>query len=387
MSAAQNQFIDSVQQFFNEKVSKKGNANLDIYPKKNWPVDIECVWNYNEISLKRVSKRWEGDEMISIRDVAKMAGVSPATVSRVMNGTAKVDEAKRQRVLQVIEETGFKPNEAARTLYKKSANTIGVILPNIQNPFFSEMAKAIEQETYKRGYRLMLCSSDNDPEKEKNSIDLLNRMNADGIILLTNRSGLKEYVEHCTIPVVILDREVQAKNQIACIKSNHYKGGRLAMEHLLECGCKNIVNLRGLQTLSSAQERFEGYLDVCMEQKIVPQYIECRYGFQAGLEKTEELLKLYPDVDGIIAGNDMVAISAYKVLTKNGYRVPEDVQIVGYDDVTLASLVTPELTTIAQPIFEMGTVTANVLIDYIEKKPIKDNYHFDVELIKRETTK
>ena len=201
--------------------------------------------------------------MISIREVAKMAGVSPSTVSRVMNGTAKVNEEKRQRVLNVIKETGFKPNEAARTLYKKSAKIIGVILPNIQNPFFNEMAQAIEEEAYRRGYRMMLCNSNNNLDKEKNNIELLSRMNADGIILLTNQGGIRETIEKCKVPVVILDREVQADNQVACIRSDHYKGGMLAAEHLIRCGCRRIVNMRGDQALSSARDRFEGYLDVC----------------------------------------------------------------------------------------------------------------------------
>ena len=324
--------------------------------------------------------------MISIREVAKMAGVTPSTVSRVMNGTAKVNEEKRQRVLNVIKETGFKPNEAARTLYKKSAKIIGVILPNIQNPFFNEMAQAIEEEAYRRGYRMMLCNSNNNLDKEKNNIELLSRMNADGIILLTNQGGIRETIEKCKVPVVILDREVQADNQVACIRSDHYKGGMLAAEHLIRCGCRRIVNMRGDQALSSARDRFEGYLDVCRKYEMVPRYVDCRYSFREGLKKSEEILKLYPDVDGIIAGNDMVAVSVYKTLSKKGYRVPEDIQLIGYDNINLSELVTPELTTVAQPISRMGETSAKVLIDYVENKKISDNYHFDVELIQRDTT-
>ena len=124
--------------------------------------------------------------MTSIRDVAKLAGVSPSTVSRVMNGTAKVDEEKMQRVLNAISETGFKPNEVARSLFKKSSRIIGVIAPDIENPFFTEMARSIEGEAYARGYRMTLCYSENKPEKEKESIRMLSRMNADGIILMYN---------------------------------------------------------------------------------------------------------------------------------------------------------------------------------------------------------
>ncbi len=325
--------------------------------------------------------------MISIREVASLAGVSPATVSRVINGTAKVDEIKKQRVQQVIAETGFKPNEAARTLYKKSAHLIGVIVPNIENPFFNEMAKAIENEAYERGYRLTLCSSNDDTEKEKNSIELLSRMNADGIILLTSEDEILEKVKDARIPVVVLDRTVKHKNEVASITSDNYEGGRLGMEHMLECGCKNIVAMRGPQNVSSGRDRFRGYLDVCKERDVKVQYVDCSYDYEDGLVRTEELLKQFPDVDGIIAANDMAAISAYKVLTRHGKKVPEDVQLIGFDNIMMSRLMTPELTTVAQPIAEMGAKAAQILIDHIEGKEVPQKNIFEVKLINRETTK
>lgn len=325
--------------------------------------------------------------MISIREVAKLAGVSPSTVSRVMNGTANVNDEKRQKVEKVISETGFKPNEAARTLYKKSAHIIGVIVPNIENPFFNAMAKAIEEEAYNNGYRLTLCNSDNNLEKEKNSIELLGRMNADGIILLTNQEGLSEEIRQCKIPVVAIDRQVKISNEVACIESNHYMGGRAAMEHLIACGCKNIVNMQAPQDLSSARQRYQGYLDVCKEHGITPCSVPCKYAFQDGLKQTEFLLEKYPKTDGILAANDMVAISAYKVLHKMGRRVPEDVQVIGFDNINLSSLVTPEITTVAQPIQEMGTAAVTILLDYLNGKTVEKRNVFDVELIVRETTR
>lgn len=325
--------------------------------------------------------------MISIREVAKLAGVSPSTVSRVMNGTANVNDEKRQKVEKVILETGFKPNEAARTLYKKSAHIIGVIVPNIENPFFNAMARAIEQEAYVNGYRLTLCNSDNNLEKEKNSIELLGRMNADGIILLTNQEGLSEEIRQCRIPVIAIDRQVRISNEVACIESDHYAGGRIAMEHLISCGCRHIVNMQAPQELSSARKRYQGYLDVCREHGITPRSIPCRYAFEDGMKQTELLLEQYPDTDGILAANDMVAISAYKVLHKKGIRVPEDIQIIGFDNINLSSLVTPEITTVAQPIQEMGTKAVHILLDYLDGRQVEKRNIFDVELIVRETTR
>lgn len=325
--------------------------------------------------------------MISIREVAKLAGVSPATVSRVMNGTANVDEVKKQRVLKVIQETGFKPNEAARTLYKKSAHLIGVIVPNIENPFFNEMAKAIEGKAYERGYRMTLCSSNDDIEKEKNSIELLGRMNADGIILLTNEEEIFEKIADAKIPVVVLDRMVRHKNEVASIIADNYEGGRITMEHMLCSGCENIVAMRGPQNVSSGRDRYRGYLDVCKERGVKAQYVDCTYDYEEGLKKTEEILKTFPDVDGIIAANDMVAISAFKVLTRHGKAVPEDVQLIGFDNIKISGLLTPELTTVAQPIARMGARAAQILIDHIEGKKVPQKNIFEVKLLNRETTK
>ena len=325
--------------------------------------------------------------MVSIREVAKLANVSPATVSRVMNGTARVDEEKKQRVERVIEETGFRPNEVARSLYKKSAHIIGIIVPNIENPFFNEMARVIEGEAYKKGYRLTLCNSNDDSEKEIDNINLLNRMNADGIILLTNADRITDGIKKCTIPVIIMDREVKLKNEIALIQSDHYTGGKLAVEHLLDCGCRNIVYLCGPLKLSSAKSRQKGYLDVCSERGITPQYLEGEYSYEAGLKLTETLLERYPDVDGIMAANDMVAVSIYKVLSGRGYRVPEDIQLIGFDNIKLSELVTPAITTIEQPIAKMGKTAVKELIAYIEGRQIQKRNIFDVKLIQRETTK
>ena len=196
--------------------------------------------------------------MTSIRDVAKLAGVSPSTVSRVMNGTAKVDEEKMQRVLNAISETGFKPNEVARSLFKKSSRIIGVIAPDIENPFFTEMAKSIEGEAYARGYRMTLCYSENKPEKEKESIRMLSRMNADGIILMTNNEEIDAEVKDCGIPVVVVDRRIHAEGELAFVEADHYEGGKLAARHLIQCGCRNIVNISGTTEVFQCQRQISG---------------------------------------------------------------------------------------------------------------------------------
>ena len=325
--------------------------------------------------------------MVSIREVAKKAGVSPATVSRVINGTAKVDPIKRDLVLAAIDETGFKPNELARALSKRSSKIIGVIVPNIENAFFGELARAIEEEAYQNNYRILLCNSQNNTEKELLNIQTLNQLNAEGIIIMTNSENLASQIGKCKIPFVILDREIEGLDEIACIEADHYKGGRLAMEHLLKCGCKNIVCMRGPQKYSSGQLRFKGYLDVCGENGLPEQWLDCDYDYEEGLRVTKELLEQYPDADGILACNDMVAIAAYKVLLEKGIRVPEDVQLMGFDNIRFSRLFAPEFSTVIQPIREMGILAARVIVDYANGEPIRKENVFDVSLVERQTTR
>lgn len=325
--------------------------------------------------------------MASIREVAKLAGVSPSTVSRVMNNTANVDEEKKQRVLAAIEETGFQPNELARALFKKSSKIIGVIVPTIENPFFNELAKAIEEEAYQKGFRILLCNSNDDAEKEKMNVQMLTQMNADGLIIMTNSDKTGPVIEECKLPVVVLDRMLAGNGGIAHIESDHYKGGILATEHLLECGCKNIVCMRAPQELSSGKKRYQAYKDVCTKYGIEEQIIDCKYSYTAGLDAAEEILHKYPNVDGIIANNDMVAISVYKVLQKAGYRVPEDVQLIGFDNIRFSKLVTPEISTIAQSTKKMGKLAVEIIINHINGVPFKKDNTLSVSLVERQTTR
>lgn len=325
--------------------------------------------------------------MVSIKDVAKKAGVSPATVSRVINGTANVDPIKKELVLAAIDETGFKPNELARALFKKSSRIIGVIVPNIENAFFGELARAIEEEAYQNNYRILLCNSQNDTRKELLNIQTLNQLNADGIIIMTNSENLASQMGQCKVPFVILDRKISGLNEIAVIEANHYKGGRMAMEHLLECGCQNIVCMRGPQKYSSGQQRFIGYQDVCRKYGLPEQWLDCDYDYEEGLYVAENLLEKYPDVDGILACNDMVAIATYKILLEKGLRVPEDVQLMGFDNIRFSRLFAPEFSTIIQPITEMGRLATQVIVCHANGEVFQKENMFDVSLVERQTTK
>ena len=325
--------------------------------------------------------------MISIREVARLAGVSASTVSRVINGTAKVEPEKKARVLQVIEETGFVPNEVARTLFRKSAKTIGLIVPSIRNPYFTELASHIDAYALQSGFRPFLCNTGYDPEKEKAAVQMLVSMNADAIIVTSCSEHLQETLNNCPIPVVALDAALYGTDVEACIYCDYYEGGRMSTEYLIEKGCQNIVCIKGPQHRYSARARYQGYLDVCRERNLPEQTVDCDYDFDRGIAMTEELLRKYPDVDGIIACNDIVAISTYKVLYKKNMSVPEQVQLIGFDDISFASLLSPELTTICQPIKEMAEKAVELVVNNELTGMTGGKFIFPDALAARQTTK
>ena len=324
--------------------------------------------------------------MINIREVAKLAGVSPATVSRVINGTAKVSAEKRARVLEAISATDFVPNEVARSLYRKSAKLIGLIIPSITNPYFTQVASIIERLAEENGYRVFLCDVGDDVEDEQAAIQTLVSMNADGIIIAATNEAIAPYLDMCQVPVVAIDSVLDTQKAEGFVLCDYYGGGRMAMEHLIECGCQKIVCIKGPERVLSARDRFQGYLDVCKERGIEVNTVSCDYDFHAGLAMTEELLEKFPDVDGIIACNDIVAISTYKVLHKRGIPVPRQIQLVGFDDVSMSSLISPELTTICQPLEAMAEKAISLIAnrELVRLKGVK--FVFPVTLTKRETT-
>ena len=325
--------------------------------------------------------------LVHISDIARMAGVSSATVSRVINGTAKVSGEKAKRVEKAIRETGFKPNEIARSLYKKSSRLIGYIVPSILNIFLNEIGRAVEDEAFRNGYKMILCNSDENPEKEAAYINMLTGMNADGIIITANNEHLDEEIRNCPIPIVALDKNIGAR-YTASVQSDNYTGGRIATEHLIECGCKKIVLMRGPQQYSSSQQRFLGYVDVCNEHQMQPLFVNSQYSYDAGIRSSFELFERYPDADGILASSDMVAFALYKVLSEQGRQIPDDVMIVGYDNIGLSRLMIPALTTVSQPIEEIGRLCAKLIIEQTERGEIEKRENIlPVTLEIRQTTK
>jgi len=326
--------------------------------------------------------------MATIRSVAKLAGVSVATVSRVLNQRGYVHIETEKKVLKAIKELNYTPSIVARSLNNKKTNTIGLILPDITNPFFPELARAIEDVMQIYGYTVVLCNSDGSVEKEQEYIDILKQKYIDGIIISTSNFVIDQEL-FSQIPIVTLDRHVTSE-KIPSVEGGNYEGAKLATEFLLSTGCKHIAHLQGPETIRNARERRDGYIDVlkakgCFDGNLI---VAADYDIKKATKVTFELLERDSSIDGIFAGNDLMAIGALKAIQMHGLRVPDDISVIGFDGIALGEMIYPELTTIAQPIYDMGAIAARILVKLIEEVPLESTHHkLDAQLVERRTTR
>lgn len=329
--------------------------------------------------------------MATIRDVAKLAEVSVSTVSRVLNKNGYVNKETEQKVLQAIELLQYEPNAVARGLAGKKTRTMALILPDITNPFFPELARAVEDVARTYGYTVILCNSDDQGEKEKSYIEVLKKKYIDGIIIASNtisEDDLKR-MKVKDMPLVVLDR---APSNLACsvVCSKNVEGAKMAVRHLLQAGCKKIGHIYGPQDLITAKERLLGYegsvkeFDWFTPSLMIPGFFDMDGGKQA----VADLLARHPDVDGIFVGNDVMAVGVLKALHRMGIRVPDQIALCGFDGISITRMTEPELSTIAQPIYDMGALATRILIKKIEGLPVEDRiYELDVNLVVRDSSK
>ncbi|WP_147803701.1 LacI family DNA-binding transcriptional regulator [Alkalicoccus halolimnae] len=322
--------------------------------------------------------------MPTIKDVAKQAGVSVATVSRVLNKKGYVSKEAEKAVSAAIKKLDYRPNAVARSLYHKTSGMIGLVLPDISNPFFPELARAVEDVALAYGYTVVFCNTDEEVEKEQKYFEALKQKYVDGIILSTSSQEQEAY-HQLDLPLVALDR-ILGEN-IPTVVSENRKGAELAATHLLDNGCRHLAHLRGPEGVGPADERYEGFMEVVRREKIP--YIIKNAGFdmEKAKQTTLKLIRSNPSIDGIFAGSDITAAGAMHALAILGKKVPDDVKVIGFDGIPLGSMLVPGLTTIEQPIYKMGALAARLLIKQIEKNPHDKIYHeLPVKLIVRGTT-
>jgi DNA-binding LacI/PurR family transcriptional regulator len=320
-----------------------------------------------------------------MRQVAERAGVSPATVSRVLNGRDNVRADYRARVLEVVAELDYRPNRLARNLRRQRADMIGVIVSDIENPHFSESVRAVEDAAYRRGYRVLLCNTDETADKQSAYLQMLAQERVLGVILSPSDPGDDEIAQllDLGIPVVALDREVDDRRADAVVADN-VEAARIATEHLVAAGHERVGLIAGPPDVETGAERLQGYREAMEAAGLEPLVASGRFRIDDGRRATYELLGADPRPTALVAGNNLTAIGALKALREAELEVPGQMALVAVDDPFWAELIEPPLTTVAQPVRAMAHRAMSFLLERIEGKRIEARREvFGVELRRR----
>ncbi|HZG73451.1 MAG TPA: LacI family DNA-binding transcriptional regulator [Chondromyces sp.] len=323
--------------------------------------------------------------MATIKDVAKAAEVSVATVSRVLNGNGYVNEETKKRVESAIHQLKYTRNEVARSLFKGESRLIGLLLPDIANPFFPELARGVEDEIQEQGFRLLFGNCDENEKKESEYIQTFIQNQVMGIISATHPSGKGTY-DDLPIPTVFLDRTFDGKYSVF---ADGREGGRIAAREIVKRNSKRITILKGPSHIHTAQERFQGALEVLSISNVDFHVMSTdSFSFPEAEKWAKELFRKYPDTDGVIASNDITATAVLHEALRHGRFIPDDLQIIGFDDIPLSSLLFPPLSTIRQPAYDMGREAARLLLALVKKqKVVEGHIQLPVSFIERETTR
>lgn len=321
-----------------------------------------------------------------IKDVAKVAGVSPTTVSRVLNDRGYISEETRQKVYAAMEEIQYHPNEIARALLNNRTYFVGVIVPTVTAPFHGEIVEQAEYFLAQRNYKMLLCNSKNQLDTEKKYIDMLQRNQVDGMIVGTHNAVVDEYSK-LKMPLVGIDHFLG--EDVPIVSSDNYKIGEIATRHLLEKGCQHILCIRGDSKLRMpGNQRSGAYIDVMKKIGREPLVLEVPF-VKEHVEKQKliyDMLENHPEIDGVFAGDDSLAMITIQIAKRKGLRIPEDLKVIGVDGTKQVMEFVPELTTIQQPTREIAHTAVDKLIDLIEGKKSVSCLNLPVRLLEGETT-
>lgn len=321
---------------------------------------------------------------ITMKDVAKLAGVSVGTVSRVINQEQGIKEITLKKVQQAIDELGYIPDVYARGMKKNKTETIALIVPSVWHPFFGEFAFHVEVELSKKGYKLLLCNISG-PKRELDYITMLQQNKVDGIIAITY-SPIEDYLSS-NIPFVSIDRTYEDK-AIACVSSDNQKGAELAAQVLISKGGTHFGFIGGHnKTINETKKRRLFFEKTILEAGFPCEVLDLEEPYDNFLEEVEVFLRQNPEIDALFTINDFTAIDAISILEKLGKKVPEDVQVVGYDGIRQAEERTQYLSTIRQPIEEMATEAVQCLLDILDKKVRPLQITLPISYLEGKTTK
>ncbi len=309
--------------------------------------------------------------MASMKEIATIAGVSLGTVSNVLNSSAAVREPLRKRVMDAVDALGYQPSQLARGLRLDKTNIIGMIIPDVTNPFFPAVVRGAEDVAFANGYRLILCNTDNDHSKEIVHLNELRTFLPSGLIVIpSNFSDLTAKVESYRksgTVVVCVDRLPKGWDGDTVTADNE-TGAYNATAYLLRQGHRKLAMVMGPRHLTNAHDRLRGFKRALTEAKvhIGPEYIqEASFDQHGGYAKTMTLLRMIPRPTVIFAANDMIAFGALLAFREAGLRCPEDISLIGFDNLQFAEMTSPPLSSVSQPGFQMGTTAAQILVDRV----------------------
>lgn len=308
--------------------------------------------------------------MATIKDVALQAGVSVTTVSHVVNDTRHVSAKVRERVELAIRELGYVPNAMARSLKSNTTSTLGMLIPNSSNPYFAEIVRIVEDRCFGAGYTLVLCNTDDEPRRQSVYLQVLAERRIDGLIVVSTGAdeddSLATQLRGLRIPTVLVDREI-ADPACDLVETAHMQGGLLAVRHLLSLGHKRIACIGGPLGVTSSEQRIEGWRMALAETGSAPNAdaLLWRGGFtsQGGYEAMHAILRTEQKPSAVFVCNDLMAIGALRAAHESGVRVPDELSIVGFDDIELSAYTSPPLTTVAQPKERIGALAVDMLLE------------------------
>lgn len=310
--------------------------------------------------------------MVTIDDVAKLAGVSNSTVSRVLNKKEYVKESTRNRVYDAVAQLGYKPSRIARSLRANASQIIGLIISDIQNPFFTSLVRAVEDIAYEHNYSLLLCNTDEDPEKENLYVELMLSERVSGVIITPTREygcPVSKLLE-MNVATVCVDRQVFDCETDSVVSNNKESSFKL-VDHLINNGHQRIGALFGPSKITTFRERLEGYRNAHLQHNLSLDENLIKQGSpkeQEGYVLTNQLLDLPERPTALIAGNNLMALGAFHAIKDNKIALPDDISLVSFDDREWTQLITPTITVASQPTYEMGKQAAELVMRRLENE-------------------
>jgi DNA-binding LacI/PurR family transcriptional regulator len=323
-------------------------------------------------------------DQITIKDIAKELNLSLSTVSRALRGHPDVNAETKKKILELAEKLNYEKNPLALSLRNQKTNSIGVIIPEIANPFFSTIISGIQHVAYEAGFNVMICLSDENIEREISNLKHLLRYRVDGLIAAVSiETDHFEHFEQAlskNVPMVFIDRAWNHP-QVSKVLVDDYEGAFTITQHLLEMGYRNIAHIAGPKGLQVTQNRCQGYLDALKSWDLSADNQLIMYGGftqEYGAEACKRLLDLPQKPDAIFCVNDRTAIGAMLVLKEKFIKIPEEMAIAGFTNAPVSTIIEPNLTTMAQPAFEMGQIATEMMIKYLQT----DQYSPETRILK-----